>query len=237
MARRNQLVLQHLEDISWRVLQDDREVIQDQIRGQAGIYALYKQSKLYYVGLASNLMGRLKTHLKDHHSGEWDRFSVYLVVRDTHIKELESLVLRIVKPGGNRHRGQFVASENLRPALQRQMRRRDADRRARLLGGPVAERNRRTRASKTKGRRALAEAFDRRIRLRGWTRHRQFDATLRRDGWIRYKDYLYNSPSAAARAATGRPTAGWSFWYYLDPKSGDWIQLRDLRRNIRRARP
>ena len=40
------------------------------IKRRAGVYALYrKQEKLYYVGLASNLMGRSKAHLRDRHTG------------------------------------------------------------------------------------------------------------------------------------------------------------------------
>jgi hypothetical protein len=46
-------------------------------------------------------MGRLKGHLRDCHKGLWDRFSVYLTSDAEHIKELESLLLRIIgtKPG------------------------------------------------------------------------------------------------------------------------------------------
>ena len=102
MAKQKSLVLQHLEDISWRVLEDYLQVIKDMIRGRAGVYALYRRKKLYYVGLATNLMGRLKSHLKDRHHGSWDRFSVYLTMKDEHMKELESLLLRIVNPVGNK---------------------------------------------------------------------------------------------------------------------------------------
>ncbi len=34
------------------------------IRRRAGIYVLYRRDKLYYVGLAGNLMGRLKGYLQ-----------------------------------------------------------------------------------------------------------------------------------------------------------------------------
>jgi predicted GIY-YIG superfamily endonuclease len=34
------------------------------IKGHAGIYALYKGERLYYVGLATNLMGRVKQHFE-----------------------------------------------------------------------------------------------------------------------------------------------------------------------------
>ncbi|NJD21133.1 MAG: GIY-YIG nuclease family protein, partial [Melioribacter sp.] len=90
MSKQKHLVLQHLENISGKVLQEYVAVIKDFIKGKAGVYALYGKEKLYYVGLASNLMNRLKIHLNDRHRGLWDRFSVYLTVHDEHMKELES---------------------------------------------------------------------------------------------------------------------------------------------------
>src|SRR3954467_12064789 len=97
-ARRTQLVCQQLELISSRVLEEHQDIIKQYTRGRNGVYALYKGAKLYYVGLATNLRGRLKQHLKDRHRGLWDRFSVYLTIGDHHIKEMESLLLRITRP-------------------------------------------------------------------------------------------------------------------------------------------
>ncbi len=88
MSKKNQLFVEHLENVSWKVLEEYSSVIRDMIRGRFGIYALYKREKLYYVGLASNLRGRLKTHLKARHEGKWERFSVYLTVRSDHIRSL-----------------------------------------------------------------------------------------------------------------------------------------------------
>lgn len=47
-------------------------------------------------------MTRVNHHLKDWHKGKWDRFSVYLTNDDEHIKPLESLMLRIINPKGNK---------------------------------------------------------------------------------------------------------------------------------------
>jgi hypothetical protein len=113
MARRAQLVCQQLENISSRVLEDYQDIIKQYIRGRNGVYALYKGEKLYYVGLATNLRGRLKQHPRDRHSELWDRFSVYLTIGDRHIKEMESLLLRITRPVGNKQIGKFVRCENL----------------------------------------------------------------------------------------------------------------------------
>jgi hypothetical protein len=69
------------------------------VRRRQGVYALYRRKKTYYVGLASNLRSRLVHHLKDRHGDSWDRFSGYFTIGDTHLKELESLNLRIGKEG------------------------------------------------------------------------------------------------------------------------------------------
>lgn len=229
MANKNQLVLQHLEDISGQVLAEDRDVVRELIKGKAGVYALYKRERLYYVGLATNLMGRLNQHLKDRHKGRWDRFSVYLTVRDGHIRELESLLLRIVNPHGNRMGGRFVASKSLRPALAQMLKEKDDDRRAVKIGGPLAIRRRRARAKRTKGSRALKHAFDRRVRLWGEHGGKDYFARLHRDGSIACNGYIYDSPSAASRDVAGA-RAGWNFWHFYDRRQRVWKPLASIRR-------
>ena len=64
MAKRAQLVSQHLENISHEVLSKYQDVIRSYVRGRQGIYALYRKNELYYVGLAGNLRSRLKSHLR-----------------------------------------------------------------------------------------------------------------------------------------------------------------------------
>jgi len=228
MVKKRQLVLQHLEDVSWRVLHEYPRVVREMIRGQSGVYALYHGRKLYYVGLASNLMVRLKTHLKDRHHGYWDRFSVYLTVRDDHLKELESLILRIVNPFGNKTTGKFAGSENLRMTLNKRMKQADADRRALLIGGHVARRRRRAKAKQAKGTTPLAGIIDRRITLKGHRKGYEYRATLRKDGKISYGGRLYESPSAAGKAAIGRSCNGWVFWRYRNDK-GEWVPLKELK--------
>jgi hypothetical protein len=59
------------------------------MRGRNGVCA-YRKGKLYYSGLASDLRGRLRWHLRDRHAQRWDTFSVYLTIGDKHLRELES---------------------------------------------------------------------------------------------------------------------------------------------------
>lgn len=56
MKNQQKLILQHLENISWKVLEDYPGIIRNIIKGKWGVYALNRKDKLYYVGLANNLM-------------------------------------------------------------------------------------------------------------------------------------------------------------------------------------
>ena len=226
---KNPLLLGHLEGISWKVLQEYHELVRSLIRGKSGIYALYRGRNIYYVGLATNLMGRLKIHLRDRHHGSWDRFSVYLTGTDEHIRELEALVLRIVNPAGNRVTGRLKASRNLHPVLNELAKGADADRRASLLGGAVAARRRRRKATHFIGASALAGVSDRRIALRARYRGQLIKATLLTDGTIRLRSTVYPSPSAAAKAIKNRATNGWTFWLFRNPDR-EWVPLSSLRR-------
>jgi len=228
VPKRNPLVLHYLEEVSWRVLEDYPRFIRQMIRGRAGIYALYRKDKLYYIGLAQNLMGRLKTHLRDRHHGSWDRFSVYLTIHDEHIRELEALLLRIGAPRGNRAKGKFAKASSLLPLLNRSMQDADADRRAQILGGRVARQRTRQKIRGASGTVPLAGVVERAMALRAKYGGETYKAALRANGWISYKRVLYSSPSAAASAATRKTLNGWSFWHYRD--RGKWVPLAQLRR-------
>jgi RAMA domain-containing protein len=223
------LVTGFLEKVSWKILDQYPKVVSRLIRKQSGVYALYRRDKLYYVGLASNLMARLRKHLQDRHGGSWDTFSVYLTIRDEHMKELESLMLRVMDPPGNRQKGKFLDGANLFGELNAEMQERDADERARLLGGRVAKRRQSKKARSNTGTAALVGAFPRAKKLLGYYKGYEYRAGLRQDGRIYFDGVLYDSPSAAAAVARARRTNGWRFWHFKDAK-GDWVPLRDLRK-------
>jgi hypothetical protein len=228
MAKQKQLVLQHLEAVSWRVLEEYPDVVKELIRGRAGIYVLYSKEKLYYVGLAGNLMGRLKTHLKDRHRASWDRFSVYLTVLDEHMKELESLLLRITAPRGNKTGGKFASSTHLLPMLLKSMKESDAKRHARLLGGHVATKWQRSHIRRARGSSVLAGVVERTIVLKANHKGKRYIAKLHPDGTIKYKGKSYDSPKAAALAAARRRVKGWHFWMYK--VRGSWVPLSTIKR-------
>lgn len=87
------------------------------LRGHSGIYVLYKNGVPHYVGKASNLSWRIRHHQKDRLKGEWDAFSLYVVRGDRYVKDVESLLLRIVKPKGALVSGRFRGAENLKKSL------------------------------------------------------------------------------------------------------------------------
>jgi hypothetical protein len=80
-----------------------------------GIYVLYSKGKIYYIGLSKrSLRGRLRRHaLRDRHKGKWDSFSFYRIGKTKYIKDVESLLLRIIRPPGNRVVGKFGRKYNL----------------------------------------------------------------------------------------------------------------------------
>lgn len=230
MATRKALVSQYLEGISGTALDKYQRVIRAYVRRRHGVYALYRRDKLYYVGLAKDLRNRLKHHLNDKHEGKWDRFSVYLTIGDGHMKELESLVLRIVQPHGNSQKGKFAKAEDLKRRLRRAMREyhqreidillnrkpRDLDEEAEHL------------VEATNGR-PLAGLVDRRYKLRASYKGKHYRARLRVDGRIRFAKKVYNTPSGAGKAVRHKATDGWSFWRY-ERAPGDWVKLKELRR-------
>lgn len=140
MSTHDALVTDYIERMSGDILEDRyRPQLAELIRGHSGIYALYKDEAIYYVGLAVDLMRRVDQHLKDRHSGEWNRFSVYLTARDEHLKPLESLLLRVYSPHGNKQGGRLPGASDRKRALAQAMKRRDENFRAIALGKAVRE--------------------------------------------------------------------------------------------------
>lgn len=224
----NGLVGDYLERVSWKVLEKHRPVVRDMIRRHAGVYALYKGEKLYYVGLATNLMNRVNHHLKDRHKGKWDRFSVYLTTDDDHIRPLEALVLRIVDPTGNQLKGRLRGARDLARVLKRTLEERARDEAATLLGGRYVSHRRRSKTRSAKGTLVFAGLVEKRLALVATHKARKYRASLRRDGRISYKGKLYSSPSGAANVILGRAANGWHFWRYRNAK-GKWVQLAELK--------
>ena len=215
----NHLVCQHLEDISREALEKHQKIIKQYVRRRNGVYALYRKGKLYYVGLAKNLRSRLKSHLHDRHGSSWDRFSVYLTIGEKHLRELESLILRIVQPKGNKQKGKYPKSEDNRRRFARDVKDRLNYEVALLLGDKP-----RKQASQARG------VKFRRTKLRAWFKGKKFRAQLLKGGRVRFGGKVYESLSTAAAKACKRVSCnGWIFWKY-QRAPGDWVTVDHLRK-------
>ena len=102
---KSRLIKKHLELVSWKSY---KQALGSKQRGR-GIYVLYKGSRIYYIGLSKrSLRGRLRRHaFLDRHKGKWDKFSFYQIGKTKYIKDVESLLLRVFRPKGNRIVGRF----------------------------------------------------------------------------------------------------------------------------------
>lgn len=236
--KRQPLVCQYLEHASVRVLEKYGSLLREEVGRSHGVYSLYKRDRLYYVGLATNLRGRLKQHLRDHHKGLWDNFSVYLTLDSGFMKELESLVMRIANPKGNRQRGKFARSQNLLTTLKRRIADEQANDLEELFGGHLKSPKRYGRKKKGRGGRrsersaALARWIQGPMQLRRTSKGKTYFARVRRDGTIRVRGIskkVFNSPSMAAMACLGRRVNGWTFWRFQQGP-GKWVPLNALRR-------
>ena len=236
---RKGLVVQHIEMIRRSFLAKHPDVVREYVKGKQGVYALYKGSRLYYVGLASNLRSRIKAHLRDRHALLWDNFSLYLTQGDDHLRELEALVLRITMPKGNKSKTKFVGSADLKRTFKRRIKeaqQREMDEMfGRGNGTRGTSRRRPQRAASKKRPPTLAPYLQRRTPIQMTLHGTTHRAVVRADGSIKFKGTVYNSPSMAARAITGRSMNGWYWWKY-EARPGEWERLKRLRRKKRRLR-
>jgi hypothetical protein len=229
MPRPPALVCQFLENVSAEFLELHQDLVKRYASGPGrhGIYALYSDGRLYYVGLASNLRNRLRGHLKDRHRGLWDRFSMYITVSDEHIRELEALLLRITGPEGNRQKGRFRRAENLKPPIEAEVHERSRRADAIMMGRRLNEGTPR-RKTGSRGVKAIQGRLRRPMAIRGWYKGEVYKARLRTNGSVRWNGEVYKTPGFAARAACGRSVNGLWFWHY-QREPGQWVRLRELK--------
>lgn len=238
MAKQLPLVSKYLENISRDALEKYQGIIREYVSHEHGLYALYKGDKLYYVGLASNLRRRLSQHLRDQHGELWDRFSVYLTTNSSHMKELETLFLRILMPDGNKVKGKFQKAESLKRRLNADIKRKQEIERGKIFGTKVqpsyidkapSKEKIGTKTAKKGKEASLAPYVTKRFKLRRIYKGKTIIARVRQDGTINLNGTIFNSPSWAARSVIGRKANGWSFWRYRN-EDGEWVKLDELRK-------
>jgi hypothetical protein len=230
-SRKGQLVCQHIEKISRKALENYQVIIKEFVKARHGVYALYtKNGRLRYVGLASDLRNRLKTHLKDRHADTWEKFSVYLTITDAHLLDLESLIIRIASPKENRNQGRFIQSDDLKSLFRKRVRQSQE----RELDDLVGDRSRRPAIVEMRtidGKNPiLAPYVNKRFEIRYRYKSKIHRATVRKNGEIFYNGKKYRSPSGAGAAVAGRAVDGWYTWKY-ERAPGDWVRLHELRKH------
>ena len=111
ISDKSKLVKKYLEHKNW---ESYKEALGSKQRGR-GIYILYDKEEVYYIGLSKkSLRSRLRQHAtKDRHKGKWDNFSFYQISRQKYIKDIESLLLKVYRPKGNKVVGRFKKKYDL----------------------------------------------------------------------------------------------------------------------------
>lgn len=225
--RREALVFAHLERVSKDLLLRHPDVVRQFIGRNTGVYALFRKNRLYYVGLAGALRHRLTAHGKNRHGKMWDHFSIYLTIKDQHLREIEALLLRITKPPGAKQSGKLAQSKDMKRQIMKAIRDKHNKEASSLFdsfahlkeGSP----------GKRQGEGDLMRFLPAGARLRGTNNGKTYRATARRDGRVRYKGRNYSSLSLAAKAAIKRPANGWWFWQ-IERGKGNWVRLTKIRK-------
>jgi len=227
------IVAGFIEKVNARIFDRYQREITDMIRGHQGLYALYKKDKLYYVGLARNLKNRIRHHLKDRHQGEWTHFSLYIIKKAGHIRELESLVLRIAYPAGNTQKGKLRSSKNLLPILRQQVKQKIRQEVIDIFD-EIYNRKETKRKIKIKreGERPLKGLLRDYQRIYASYKGQKYKAKVLPNGIIKMipSGQLFDSPSTAGSAIIEKGAVdGWYFWKYKD-KNGNFKPIAELRK-------
>ena len=223
------LLSNRLEKVSKDVFKKHYSLITQLVSDSPGIYALYDGDELYYVGKSTELRKRVRQHLRDRHLASWTHFSLYLVRREEHIREIESLLVRIANPKGNRVVPRGKSTGALVKTLKRLIRRRQREDLSALFGSKPKK-------TKSPARKhgnhpdSLVGLVSKPAVLFKHYKGRDYTARLSSKGTITFKGKRYKSPTGAAKAVIGanRAVSGWVFWWIKDA-DGNWVHLEDYR--------
>ena len=223
------LVTNRLENVSKDVFKQYYPVITELVGDSPGIYALYDSGELYYVGKSIELRKRVRQHLRDRHLASWTHFSLYLTRREEHIHEIESLLVRIANPKGNRVVPHGKSSGALLKQLKTKIQQQQKYELAKLFSSKTPTRK----APQPNGRKhpnTLVGLVDKRVPIYRTYKGKEYKAFLNPKGIITLGGEKFSSPSGAARSVLETPRAvnGWLFWYIQDMQ-GDWVRLADFK--------
>ena len=234
------LVTQRLEHLSKSLFEEHWGLVKELIGGQHGVYALYDEGELYYVGKSINLKGRVKQHLHDRHLGAWTHFSLYLVRREEHISEIEALLIQIANPKGNKARPKGRSTKDLAKELKKAVKAKQKEELKRMFGSqsksqkvePRSKSKPKPKLKLQSGKRTMA-GFDptglvkRKTKLQREYKGKEHIAYLFPDGTFEYGNRIYDNATDAARKAKKKHAVnGWRFWQIRD-ENIEWVLLRD----------
>ncbi len=95
-----------------------QDKLKELMRRYAGIYALYKGKRLYYVGLSTDLHWRISRHTTNRHAGKWDHFVVIRIKRVKYLKDIETLLHGLTAAPGNRVKGKVPKDADITRVLR-----------------------------------------------------------------------------------------------------------------------
>ena len=121
-TRRNEIIIATLSYIPKKELKEKVNFLKPYIKKNHGIYTLYNEDELYYIGKTSrSLASRLEQHLKDKHKNKWTHFSVYLTKKKRDVHDIEAVMICVAQPKGNSQKKQYlVLGEDLNEVLKKQ---------------------------------------------------------------------------------------------------------------------
>ena len=115
------LVKSFAQNINAQFLEQHGDTVKLVIGKKSGVYVLTNDDAPYYIGLASNLPSRLAGHIRDKHAGNWDRFHFFAIGKKKYLKDVETILIRVARPPGNRQKGSFGKHRNLRSILLKEI--------------------------------------------------------------------------------------------------------------------
>jgi len=214
------LVTQVLENLSKDIFKEYYPYINKLIGTSPGVYALYNRKKLYYVGKSTALNRRVKHHLRDRHLSKWTHFSLYLVRKTDYIHDIESLIVRIANPQGNRVIPKGKGQIFLLKKLKRMIREAQVNKLKRLFGDEIIYKRNvlNIKNKKLKKIIKLIKKINRKTNLYAKYKGKMYRGILYENGLIKVNNKKYNSLSAAAKSIVKRDVNGWRFWKIKNKK-------------------
>ena len=249
---RSKIITKKLENISREIFKNRHKTDYIQLfKNKSGVYALYDEKELYYVGQAVNLASRVKAHLKGKHSKKWTHFSVYCIKRTQYTKDIEGVIIRIANPKGNSSKPK-IGKGNSKKTIRKTLKKKHAQELSELLG---LERRKKSRSKKKHLNKSKQISQPKKpnlksknqknkvLKLKGFVQknkplkaelkksNKVFLATLLPSGEIEYQGKKYSSPSKAAQIAKNTKSEnGWTVWKIQD-RFNNWVTLKEFTKN------